>query len=241
MALEAFNAYFSKGKWEILNKKEVIAAVRKAQEEYKNSGKVLLVLQGYTDSVGTAQYNTYLADFRLKAVRDLMEELSVQVFESHNYGEVAEGKLEDNRTVRILIYAEPARKDGLGVMKMETQPVEEEPFKVELNVPQVLQIEFHNNSPEMMPYSYSEVDKLFFVLSDFPDYNIELHGHVCCTDNYEMSYARALTVKDALIRKGIDVKRITVFGHSNKEPLGPEDTEAGMQRNRRVEAVFKQR
>ncbi len=225
---DALTIRFSKGKWEILNKESVVRSLKKAQ---KLHGNFSVMLEGYTDSVGTEEYNTYLADFRLKAVTELMTELSIAVTEKKNHGEKPEGKLEENRVVRITLLKQ--------IPAADLQP--EAIAEPKADVPQVLKIEFHNNSAIMMSYSYDEVDKLYATLLEFPEYDIELHGHVCCMDHYQISYERAAAVKEALIRQGISADRITIFGHSNTQPLVVEITEEDQQRNRRVEAVFKKR
>jgi outer membrane protein OmpA-like peptidoglycan-associated protein len=58
-------------------------------------------------------------------------------------------------------------------------------------------------------------------------------------DDYEISYSRAKSVNDYLIRRGISEKRIGYEGYSNSIPLiKPELTEEDQQRNRRVDVIF---
>jgi len=68
---------------------------------------------------------------------------------------------------------------------------------------------------------------------------IEIYGH---TNNIgphdqlvELSKNRANTVKDYIVNKGIDKKRIKAIGHGPDKPIASNETEAGRKKNQRVE------
>jgi outer membrane protein OmpA-like peptidoglycan-associated protein len=70
---------------------------------------------------------------------------------------------------------------------------------------------------------------------------IEISGH---TDNAgnpatnkKLSEKRAQACREYLISKGIDGSRITAIGYGDERPIAPNDTEAGRQQNRRIEAT----
>jgi outer membrane protein OmpA-like peptidoglycan-associated protein len=72
---------------------------------------------------------------------------------------------------------------------------------------------------------------------------IELSGH---TDNrgsfrqlMELSQQRVNRVKEYLVSKGIDKKRITGKGYGGSKPVANNDTEEGRMLNRRVEFTIK--
>ena len=67
---------------------------------------------------------------------------------------------------------------------------------------------------------------------------IEIHGHVCCSDNHKMSLDRAIIVKKQFVNAGINENLISCFGHSNKYPIVVELTNADTQINRRVEVIL---
>ncbi len=53
--------------------------------------------------------------------------------------------------------------------------------------------------------------------------------------NMELSNRRANAVKELLVQRGVAGNRIEVFGFGKTMPVVSNDTEAGRQRNRRVE------
>ena len=57
-------------------------------------------------------------------------------------------------------------------------------------------------------------------------------------DNWELSSARGISVLQELILDGVDPKRISASGHAEFKPLATNVTEAGREKNRRVELHF---
>lgn len=233
--------YFDFGKWEIKDDKQLVRLIETART---NPDMYVFKLYGYTDTIGAEEFNRYLADFRMNSVADKLNSKGVFMITKTIVGETSRGKLGENRRVDVALIKMELAPTPADDPEPESQPEPvpaPEKMEVELDVPTNLGIEFQNNSDIIMNYSYKEVDYLFFAMLDHPDYDVELHGHVCCTDNYEISRMRAEAVKTALIQKGIDKARIKCFGHSNTQPLVPETDVESQQRNRRVEAVFKKK
>jgi chemotaxis protein MotB len=56
--------------------------------------------------------------------------------------------------------------------------------------------------------------------------------------NWELSAARALTVTGSLISHGVSPKRIAVAGYSEYDPVASNGSEAGRQKNRRIEIIL---
>lgn len=52
-----------------------------------------------------------------------------------------------------------------------------------------------------------------------------------------LSEARAKTVHDALIIKGVAASQLTWKGYGEQKPIASNDTESGRQQNRRVECA----
>ncbi len=87
--------------------------------------------------------------------------------------------------------------------------------------------------------SFSELNRVVDILNNHPRLRIEISGH---TDNrgsheynYQLSKARAKSVVDYLIDKGIDKSRLDFKGYAFQKPIADNETEEGRQLNRRVE------
>jgi outer membrane protein OmpA-like peptidoglycan-associated protein/tetratricopeptide (TPR) repeat protein len=88
--------------------------------------------------------------------------------------------------------------------------------------------------------SYNELNKLEGMMSQNSGMQIEISGH---TDNIgskdynkNLSQRRANAVKDYLVKKGVDARRITAIGYGEERPLASNDDEKeGRELNRRVE------
>ncbi|HLT75695.1 MAG TPA: OmpA family protein, partial [Ohtaekwangia sp.] len=111
-----------------------------------------------------------------------------------------------------------------------------EPFVLEETT---LRFGFDFGAAELDQSSQDYLDELARALNDNPALEVELSGH---TDdigshkfNMRLSFDRANTLKDELIRRGIDETRITVYGKGETEPLNENKTDQERAENRRVE------
>lgn len=102
----------------------------------------------------------------------------------------------------------------------------------------VLGIQFRNRQAVILEKSYPELRKLIETIKRGSYSKIEVHGHVCCTGNYQLSYDRAKTVEKELIKAGIEPAKIHCTGHSNHQPRYPEINAENEALNRRVEVVL---
>ena len=98
---------------------------------------------------------------------------------------------------------------------------------------------FVRSKPQLLPQSFSELDKLVTILKEYPSLKIELGGH---TDNLgqsslnlDLSLQRVATVKDYLVNKGIAPQRLSTKGYGDTQPIALNDRELNRRRNRRVE------
>ncbi|MBI9076985.1 MAG: OmpA family protein [Desulfatibacillum sp.] len=92
-----------------------------------------------------------------------------------------------------------------------------------------------NIKPEFLPLIY----KVIPVLNNNPAMKIQLQGHAdnrgTMEHNQALSEQRAKAVKKVLIKKGVDANRLSTKGFGFYKPIVPNDSEANMARNRRVE------
>ncbi len=87
--------------------------------------------------------------------------------------------------------------------------------------------------------SIPELDRVVAFLQENPRLRVEISGHTCNTSswgfNKKLSEARALSVTNYLVQKGIARNRIVAVGYSYDKPIASNATEEGKQKNRRTE------
>jgi outer membrane protein OmpA-like peptidoglycan-associated protein len=103
---------------------------------------------------------------------------------------------------------------------------------------------FDTDKSSIRRISDAALDELANLLSTHPTMKITLVGH---TDNVgkpdynqRLSEARVLSVKDQLIRRGIDGARIGTLGKGMTEPIADNSTSEGRAQNRRVEIIIEE-
>lgn len=83
------------------------------------------------------------------------------------------------------------------------------------------------------------LDRLVEFLKENPDRKVELEGHTdwIGTDKYNqgLSERRAASVKNYVVKKGVDPSRIATRGFGESKPIADNKTRAGRAKNRRVE------
>lgn len=115
--------------------------------------------------------------------------------------------------------------------------------KLEVGTRQVLRnIYFDFDRDTFKDESYTELNRLETMLAQNPGIQVEISGH---TDrigtkayNKNLSQRRANAVKNYLVNKGIDARRVVSMGYGEEKPLASNDDEVeGRELNRRVEFV----
>mgnify|MGYP000915491427 FL=1 len=100
-------------------------------------------------------------------------------------------------------------------------------------------VTFDTDSAEVRPGLLSEIDRVAGVLRSYPDTYIRVEGHTDSvgSEDYNMglSQRRANSVKNLLVQRGIADNRIEAVGFGEALSVATNDTEAGRQKNRRVE------
>ena len=130
----------------------------------------------------------------------------------------------------------------LDIYLSKVKPVEPDP--VAKATPIVLKnIFFESGSADLTGSSDFELDKLASNLRDNPTLKIEIHGHTDNVgseiDNQKLSDARAKSVAEALIQRGIAGTRVSSKGFGESKPIASNDTEEGRSTNRRTEFIIK--
>lgn len=98
---------------------------------------------------------------------------------------------------------------------------------------------FDTESALVKPDLQGEVDRVARVLAQYPETIIKVEGHTDSKGskefNLSLSKQRAESVRTLLFKQGVGHRWIEVTGFGETKPLASNDSEAGRQKNRRVE------
>lgn len=213
------------------NQSDILDAERLLTQLDKQDAVLLTVIKliGYTDSTGSLNRNRILAAERISSVEIILRSsgLNQVKVETVNANETSGFRIapdELNRRVDVLIYGK--------------NTVEKPKLAFELNKPVNLNINFVGGQAVFLTTSYPNLEKLKALMLEDTTLQVKLHGHVCCDNDMPLSIKRAEAVKQYLISNGVDKARMSAEGFSNTMELFPDDSEAHMSMNRRVEAIF---
>ena len=102
---------------------------------------------------------------------------------------------------------------------------------------------FDFDSAVLKPEGQKEVAQVSDILKKYPEDMVVIEGHTCDVGeedyNLKLSQRRAESIQDALIRNGIDTKRITAIGYGETRPAVKNSSREERAKNRRVVFVFK--
>lgn len=130
----------------------------------------------------------------------------------------------------------------------EYQEIERDLMLVPIEKGEVVRLNnifFETAKADLRPESFAELDRVVKLLNNNPSMEISIGGHTdnvgTAVTNNELSQARAQSVANYLVSKGISVDRLRVKGYGDTKPVASNNTDAGRQQNRRVEfTILKQ-
>jgi general secretion pathway protein A len=100
-------------------------------------------------------------------------------------------------------------------------------------------IHFQFNSNELPREALESLDQIAGFLTSRPELRARVNGYTDAlgSESYNVSISqfRANSIKSYLVGKGVDASRLTAAGLGSKNPLMPNDSPEGRERNRRVE------
>ncbi len=127
-------------------------------------------------------------------------------------------------------YSRPVENNGCPVIEEEDQEIINTAFD---------NLEFELGKAIIKESSYESLEELANLLIRKSDWKLKIAGH---TDNQGsdqtnliLSKKRAEAVRDFMIQRGILTERMVVQFFGEEQPIAPNDTPEGRQRNRRVE------
>lgn len=101
---------------------------------------------------------------------------------------------------------------------------------------------FDFDSYALRSASRDNISELSSILEDYPDTKIMFAGHTDSkgSDSYnqELSEKRAKSVARYASEQGVDSERMIITGYGEEDPVADNSTEAGRQKNRRVEVAI---
>jgi outer membrane protein OmpA-like peptidoglycan-associated protein len=107
-----------------------------------------------------------------------------------------------------------------------------------------LKVLFETNSDSILPQYYSNLNELGKVLAQpqYATYRIQIQGHTDSVGsaryNQLLSQKRAESVKQYLLQHfPIKPGNLTVAGYGKSDPIAPNETPEGRNKNRRVQVV----
>jgi len=153
----------------------------------------------------------------------------------------------DKYEIFILGFKDSTSYIVLDIPSVQGRAYYKDPFKVDIQfMPSksfVLEdCNFETGKADLEEDSYKVIDELVAYLKRKEDVRIELGGHTdnvgTAKSNQVLSEARANTVRDYLIEKGIDPSRVTAKGYGLTMPVETNKTEEGRALNRRTEVTI---
>jgi len=199
-----------------------------------------------------AQRERILAELRTREAEGQRRQAQVSLAEAEaarRQAEAARGQAEAERkqSERQLAEAQAARAASQAVdersRKLAAQLEEMKAKKTERGMVLTLgDVLFDSGRADMKAGALRTLGLLAAFLKENPERDVAIEGHTDSVGSAEFNQAlserRALTVKNALLERGIAANRVTARGFGPTRPLVGNDTPVGRQQNRRVEIVL---
>jgi len=103
-------------------------------------------------------------------------------------------------------------------------------------------IEFVSGTANLIPGASQGIDLLANYMGKYPNKTVTLSGHTDSSGsaelNKKLSQQRADYIREVLITKSISPQRITAIGYGESQPIASNSSNAGRQKNRRIDVSF---
>ncbi len=198
-------------------------------------------INGFTNDIGSAQYNLELSRKRAEHVKKLMRAFTI--ISSIGKGELG-GEDAANRRVEIIFHPKSMHVAVAGeIIEPPLYNLPNIDLGQRFTMPKVGEkialdgILFYPDQDVIMDQSKEVLEQLVSLLNAHRGLKFKIMGHICCGDperpgmdvintrtgQQDLSYARARSVYLYLLKKGIDRKRMRFMGMAYRFPTGQGD------------------
>lgn len=194
------------------------------------------------DDKAAADHYAYLAERQVEIAKEQAEQARLQdrIEATKQRREGLQLRLQRLRARKVQESAEQAQRRA-AKLRAELRELRAERTNrgIVMTLSDVL---FDKAKAELKPGGLPPLDKLADFLHEHAGRRVRIEGYTDSRGsagyNQDLSERRALTVKSALIGRGIDPDRITAVGLGENYPKADNETAAGRRQNRRVEIVI---
>jgi chemotaxis protein MotB len=163
---------------------------------------------------------------------------------------------ESNQYIRHLVEVK-SKSDSLNLVlsnnltrslsKEELKEVDVQVLKVVVYISLADNMLYKSGSYEINDRAAETLSKIAKIIKDYKDYDVLIEGNTDnvpikrenIRNNWDLSCLRASSVVETLRTKyGVDPKRLTAAGRGEYNPLQPNDSDLGKQRNRRTQIII---
>ncbi|MSM38153.1 MAG: OmpA family protein [Geobacter sp.] len=212
--------------------------VAKVGDFMKKYPTTTAVIEGYTDEVGSDEYNLQLSQRRAESVvKSLVDNFGIDPsrLSAKGYGKASpiadnatDAGKQKNRHINAIIDC------ALDVKELAPPP---ERLCISLKV------EYATDSAEIQPRYYGEVNKVGDYMKKYPTTTAVIEGHTDniggAEHNMKLSLQRAENVVNYLVENfGIERSRLFAKGYGATRRIAYNNTPEGRQKNRRINAVI---
>lgn len=204
----------------------------------KNYSEIYWLIEGHTDSKGSASYNKNLSQRRADSVKNYLSSKGVPAnrIKAVGAGEALPIRPNDtdagrakNRRVEFIPSDSNFQPKALKLDNKAKQQVLNKLAK---------KVYFQVGSAKLVETSKVNLARIAAYLKD-SDKNWEVAGHTDATgndaNNMTLSQKRAQSVVDFLVSIGVPSSKLTAKGYGESKPIDSNDTKEGRANNRRIE------
>lgn len=220
----------------------------------ENEESEVLKIYGYSDEIGSIDYNDDLSLKRAQSVYRNLKNNSIKFadnIEIKAFGKLFNLSENQNENRKVIVLFEKSNKSRLVPSEINVVREIEKPVLHQILVEKkakmikvgnrlnIDKLNFYLDSNIFSPESKESLDELLDFMKTNKNIHIEIQGHNCCLpfDMNDLSTKRARSVYTFLKSKGIKKKRLSYKGYGTTRPMFsiPEKNEEERSENRRVD------